>query len=102
MTRCGPARTWIGSVSMTIPCGSDSDMNGSISSSATRAPSIDTSIFSSGAVIPYRNPVGPGCMSILNTYSPSAGKTWMTEIPPRVPKGAPSARTACDAVFGTL
>ena len=34
--------------------------------------------------------------AILKMYSPSAGNVWTTEIPPRVPYGAPSTMSHCE------
>ncbi len=35
-------------------------------------------------------------------YSPSAGKMWVTTMPPRVPIGAPAICRICDMVRPTL
>ena len=34
-------------------------------------------------------------------YSPSAGKLWTTDVPPRVPSGAPSTWRIWFTTFGT-
>ncbi len=51
---------------------------------------------------PNRKPSGSAKKSMLKTYSPSATNVCSTEMPPRVPGGAPSTRAICDAVFGSL
>ncbi len=102
VTWCGPAVTRVGSVSSRMPAGSDSVIQRSISKVWTGTPSMETSTLSPRRVRPKRNPVGDGCSSIWKTYSPSAGKTCLSETPPRVPKGAPSARSSCEAVRGIL
>ncbi len=89
-------------VVMFMPVGSASLMRGLISSTATRSPSIDTSISSPRTVLPNNWPVGIECSCMRKTYSPSAGKVCITEMPPRVPNGAPSTCRICDAVRGTL
>ena len=100
--RCGPALIAIASVLMFIPFGELSLMRGSMASSSLRSPFTEISIFSSLAVLPNIWPVGVECSITRNAYMPSAGKLWTTEMPPRVPIGAPSTRCNCDEVRGTL
>ena len=96
--RCGPARTEIGLVRISMPFGSACDMPRSTSSTAIRSPFTEISIFSSnGAAEPNSWPVGIACNVIVNTYSPSAGNVCVTDVPPRVPAGAPSTGSTCDA-----
>ena len=47
-------------------------------------------------------PVGIECSIIRKVYSPSAGKLCTTEMPPRVPNGAPSTCESCEAMRGIL
>ena len=101
-TRCGPALIAIGGVCRFMPFGSDSLMRGLISISATRWPLTETSICSPRTVLPYSWPVGIECSIIRKVYSPSAGKLCTTEMPPRVPNGAPSTCASCDAMRGIL
>ena len=54
-TRFDPALMWIGGVLIVTPV-TDSTIFGSISSSATRSPSIDTSTCSPSAVPPNSTP----------------------------------------------
>ena len=70
----------MGSVTISLPCCSFSVPPRRLTSRiATRSPSKETSIFSSVAF----PPTPWNC--IQNTYSPSAGKVWVTEMPPRDP-----------------
>jgi hypothetical protein len=75
-----------------------------ISITAARCPFSETSICSprDALALPYSCPVGIECSIMRNVYSPSAGKLWTTEMPPRVPKGAPSTCASCAAIRGTL
>ena len=84
-TLCCPARTTIGSVRTPRPPRPSAPPAGPVSytSSATRSPSIEMSTSSN-----FENEPDTSCTS--NTYSASAGNTWSTTMPPRVPKGVPS------------
>ena len=75
------------------PLGSDAFDHGSMSSNAFRSPSMEISICSPLAVPPETPPRGRMLEPNPEDYSPSAGKLCTTEIPPRVPYGAPSARS---------
>src|SRR5262245_41611118 len=101
-TRCGPALTRTVSVVIVTPFGSEAVMNRSMSSTATRSPSIEISIFSPRALPPANAPVVSWKKNTLNTYAASAGKVCITDVPPRVPKGAPSTCSVCDDVRGTV
>ncbi len=100
-TRLAPAARCTGAVLSVTPVVA-SVIRGSISRTATRAPSIETSSCSPVAVPPNSTPQALPWRSIRKTYSPSAGNVCSTEMPPRVPSGAPSTRRIWDAVFATL
>ena len=85
---------------MFSPVGSDSDIQRSTVSSATRAPSIETSICSVPKVRPKTSPSTALYGMMWKTYLPSAGKLCITESPPRVPIGAPSTCSFCDCTRG--
>ena len=65
-----------------------------------RSPSIETSICSVPKVRPKTSPSTALYGMMWNTYFPSAAKLWSTESPPRVPIGAPSTRSFCEATRG--
>ena len=88
---CGPALTKMRVVFKFRPLGLDSDIVGLMSSSAALSPLTEISICSLGLRLPMSPPLVAACIFTVKTYSPSAGKLWMTEIPPRVPYGAPGA-----------
>ena len=85
-----------------MPFGSASLIRVLMSMSATRPPLTETSICSPGTLLPNSCPVGMECSIMRNVYSPSAGKMCDTEMPPRVPNGAPSTWRIWFAVRGTL
>ena len=61
VTRCGPASRWIESLVSRMPLGSDSVIQRSMLSSATRSPSIEISNCSWSEVRPYSSPSGAEC-----------------------------------------
>ena len=88
-----PARTKMGSVWSGTPrsplCG--------IGMTATPSPSMERSRSSKPVPCPNR-------VSTVKTYSPSAGKSWVMTIPPRVPNGVPSmwSQACCDTSIGLV
>src|SRR5262245_20414501 len=65
--RCGPAVTRTVSVIIVTPFGSDAVMKRSMSSTATRSPSMEISIFSPRALPPANAPVVSWKKNTLNT-----------------------------------
>ena len=65
----------------------------------TATPSPSTEMSRSSKPVPCPNRV-----STVRTYSPSAGKSWVTTIPPRVPNGVPSmwSHACCDTSIGLV
>src|SRR5215510_603087 len=100
-TRCGPAFTKIRLVRKLRPP-FVSDIFGLMSSIAALSPLMETSTCSFVLRLPINPPFVAAWNLTAKTYSPSAGKLWTTETPPRVPIGAPSTCRNWLVVLGRL
>jgi hypothetical protein len=86
-TVCEPARTG----NRTVSSPSSSDVMPPLKPMrvyvhvCTRVPSTLNSSVSLGMNVPMPR------LRMVKTYSPSAGNTWLTARPPRVPKGCPGS-----------